>query len=200
MLLLSHISVSSYYFVYVALKPYLCPYLLFLYMFGGSHISASSYYFCICLVEAISLPLPTTFEYVGLRPYHCLFLPFSSYCFCIYLVEAISLSLSTVFVYIWWKLYLCLFLLFLYMFDGSYSSASSYTEAISLPLPTIRDGDKFWKKKNSNLCGDIADFTPPPSYLGQNFMQSPVIDMCPSKVGCQNKVLTTAIHENRGFF
>ena len=38
------------------------------------------------------------------------------------------------------------------------------------------------KKKNSNLCGDSADFTPPPPYLGQDFMQSPVIDMCPSKV------------------
>ena len=32
-------------------------------------------------------------------------------------------------------------------------------------------------KKNSNLCGDTADFTPPPPYLVQDFMQSPVIDM-----------------------
>ena len=39
-----------------------------------------------------------------------------------------------------------------------------------------------FEKKNSNLCGDTADFTPPPPYLVQDFMQSPVIDMCLSKV------------------
>ena len=42
-------------------------------------------------------------------------------------------------------------------------------------------GTDFEKKKN-NLCGDTADFTPPPPYLVQDFMQSPVIDMCTSKV------------------
>ena len=40
----------------------------------------------------------------------------------------------------------------------------------------------YFEKKNSNLCGDTADFTPPPPYLVEDFMQSPVIDMCPSKV------------------
>ena len=64
-------------------------------------------------------------------------------------------------------------------------------------------GQSF-KKKNSNLCGDTADFTPPPPYLGQDFMQSPVIDMWPSEVlhWCpkKNPVLTTAIHENQWFF
>ena len=39
-----------------------------------------------------------------------------------------------------------------------------------------------FEKKNSNLSGDTADFTPPPPNLGQDFMQPPVIDMCPSKV------------------
>ena len=39
-----------------------------------------------------------------------------------------------------------------------------------------------FEKKNSNLCGDTEDFTPPAPYLGQDFMQSPVIDMRPSKV------------------
>ena len=34
-----------------------------------------------------------------------------------------------------------------------------------------------FEKKNSNLCGDTADFTPPPPYLAQDFMQSPVIDI-----------------------
>ena len=34
-----------------------------------------------------------------------------------------------------------------------------------------------FEKKNSNLCGDTADFTPPPPYLVQDFMQSPVIDI-----------------------
>ena len=57
-----------------------------------------------------------------------------------------------------------------------------------------------FEKKNSNLCSDTADFTPPPPYLGQDFMQSPVIDMCPSKVlhwlPKKKTVLTTAIHEN----
>ena len=38
------------------------------------------------------------------------------------------------------------------------------------------------QKKSSNLCGDTADFIPPPPYLGQDFSQSPVIDMCASKV------------------
>ena len=37
-----------------------------------------------------------------------------------------------------------------------------------------------FEKKNSNLYCDTADFTPPPPYLGQDFMQSPVIDMCSS--------------------
>ena len=27
-----------------------------------------------------------------------------------------------------------------------------------------------FEKKNSNLCGDTADFTPPPPYLVQDFM------------------------------
>ena len=49
------------------------------------------------------------------------------------------------------------------------------------PFQWNRDGDRFWKK-NSNLCGDTADFTSPPPYLVQAFMQSPVIDMCTSKV------------------
>ena len=39
-----------------------------------------------------------------------------------------------------------------------------------------------FEKKNSSLCGDTADFTPPPPYLGQDFVQSPVIDMCSSTV------------------
>ena len=34
-------------------------------------------------------------------------------------------------------------------------------------------GTDFEKKKN--LWGDTADFTPPPPYLVQDFMQSPVI-------------------------
>ena len=50
-----------------------------------------------------------------------------------------------------------------------------------LYLSNNRDGDRF-RKKNSNLCGDMADFTPPPPYLVQDFLQSPVIDMCTSKV------------------
>ena len=50
-------------------------------------------------------------------------------------------------------------------------------------------GTDFEKKKNSNLCGDTADITPPPPYLGQDFMQSPVIDIRAhpkSCIGCQN--------------
>ena len=39
-----------------------------------------------------------------------------------------------------------------------------------------------FEKKNSNLCGETADFIPPPPYIGQDFMQSPVIDMRPSKI------------------
>ena len=59
------------------------------------------------------------------------------------------------------------------------------------------------KKKTSNLCGDMADFTPPPIYLGQDFMQSPVIDMCPSKVLHwlpKNSAYNSHSNENRGFF
>ena len=43
-------------------------------------------------------------------------------------------------------------------------------------------GQILKKKKTSNLCGDTADFTSPLPYLDQDFMQSPVFDMCPSKV------------------
>ena len=64
-----------------------------------------------------------------------------------------------------------------------------------------------FEKKNSNLCGDTADFTPPPPYLVQDFMQSPVIDIIyvhiqsPALAAKKKKtVLPTAIHENRGFF
>ena len=54
----------------------------------------------------------------------------------------------------------------------------------------LASGDLFtgmgtdFEKKTATCadCGDTADFTPPPPYLGQDFMQSPVIDMCPSKV------------------
>ena len=70
-------------------------------------------------------------------------------------------------------------------------------------INNIQGWGQILKKKNSNLCCDTADFTPPPPYLGQDFMQSPVIDMWPiqkSCIGCQKTVLTTAIHENRGFF
>ena len=73
------------------------------------------------------------------------------------------------------------------------------------PYPTITFiagmGTDF-EKKNSNLCGDTADFTPPPPCFGQDFMQSPVIDMCPSKVlhWLPKTVITTTIHENQGFF
>ena len=59
-----------------------------------------------------------------------------------------------------------------------------------------------FEKKNSNLCGDTADFTPPPAYLGQDFMQSPVIDMCPSKVlhWLPKNSAYKSHHKNRGFF
>ena len=38
-----------------------------------------------------------------------------------------------------------------------------------------------FEKKSSNLCGDTVDFTSLPPYLGQDCMQSSVIDMCPFK-------------------
>ena len=59
-----------------------------------------------------------------------------------------------------------------------------------------------FEKKTTNLCSDTADFTPPPPYLGQDFVQSPIINMCSSKVlhWLPKTVLTTAIHANRGFF
>ena len=39
-----------------------------------------------------------------------------------------------------------------------------------------------FEKKNSNLCSDTADFASLPPYLGQDCMQSRLIDMCPFKV------------------
>ena len=47
---------------------------------------------------------------------------------------------------------------------------------LSTDSPKLGMGTDF-EKKTSNLCGDTADFTPPPPYLVQDFMQSPVIDI-----------------------
>ena len=43
-------------------------------------------------------------------------------------------------------------------------------------------GTDFEKKKPSNLCDDMAYFTSPPPYLGQDCMQLRVIDICPFRI------------------
>ena len=43
---------------------------------------------------------------------------------------------------------------------------------------------QIMKKKNSNLSSDTPDFTSPPPDLGQDCMQSRVMDMCANSKSC----------------
>ena len=63
-----------------------------------------------------------------------------------------------------------------------------------------RDGDRFWKKKNQQLVTLQISLHFHPT-LGQDFMQSPVIDMCPFKscIGCQKECLQQPFMKTEDF-